>query len=220
MSLRRLGFAPCWGPRIGIMAATATAAHAPSSALSVSAEDGAITSRVFARIGLLGNPSDGFFGKTISLSLANFHAEVCAVRVVRGLAAARSAAASWSLPSSRPARCTAPLSPCAAAADAAARAHSTRTHACKHHTNEQNNKKVTLTPIPGSTRVAFEPHATHDATAFDDLDALLERVEGQGYYGGVRLLMVLCCVLRAVLFAVCARDLCARTRVPSALSHH
>lgn len=32
---------------------------------------------VYARVGLLGNPSDGFFGKTISLSLANFCAEVC-----------------------------------------------------------------------------------------------------------------------------------------------
>jgi hypothetical protein len=28
------------------------------------------------RIGLIGNPSDGFFGKTISLSIANFWAEV------------------------------------------------------------------------------------------------------------------------------------------------
>ena len=56
--------------------AAAEQAPAPSSAVSVG-EDGAITSRVFARIGLLGNPSDGFFGKTISLSLANFYAEVC-----------------------------------------------------------------------------------------------------------------------------------------------
>ena len=30
----------------------------------------------YARLGLLGNPSDGFHGKTISLSLANFWAEV------------------------------------------------------------------------------------------------------------------------------------------------
>jgi glucuronokinase len=35
-----------------------------------------ITSRVHARVGLLGNPSDGFFGKTISFSLANFYAQV------------------------------------------------------------------------------------------------------------------------------------------------
>lgn len=35
-----------------------------------------ITSRVHARIGVLGNPSDGFYGKTISLSLENFFAEV------------------------------------------------------------------------------------------------------------------------------------------------
>lgn len=35
-----------------------------------------ITERVYARIGLLGNPSDSYYGKTISLSLANFFAEV------------------------------------------------------------------------------------------------------------------------------------------------
>ncbi|CAL5220579.1 g2617 [Coccomyxa viridis] len=35
-----------------------------------------ITQRVYARIGLLGNPSDSYYGKTISLSLANFFAEV------------------------------------------------------------------------------------------------------------------------------------------------
>jgi glucuronokinase len=35
-----------------------------------------ISSRVYARVGLLGNPSDGFYGKTISFSLANFFAEV------------------------------------------------------------------------------------------------------------------------------------------------
>ncbi len=34
-----------------------------------------VCNRVYARIGLLGNPSDGFFGKTVSLSLANFYAE-------------------------------------------------------------------------------------------------------------------------------------------------
>lgn len=36
----------------------------------------AIVSRVHARVGLLGNPSDGFYGKTISFSLKNFYAEV------------------------------------------------------------------------------------------------------------------------------------------------
>ena len=31
--------------------------------------------RAYARAGLVGNPSDGYFGKTISLSLKNFWAE-------------------------------------------------------------------------------------------------------------------------------------------------
>lgn len=48
---------------------------------SASGADGAraappITRRAHARVGLLGNPSDGFFGKTIAVSLANFWAEV------------------------------------------------------------------------------------------------------------------------------------------------
>ena len=32
--------------------------------------------RAYARVGLMGNPSDGFFGRTISVSMANFWAEV------------------------------------------------------------------------------------------------------------------------------------------------
>jgi len=35
-----------------------------------------ITKRAHARVGLVGNPSDGFFGKTISVSVENFWAEV------------------------------------------------------------------------------------------------------------------------------------------------
>ena len=37
------------------------------------------SSRSFARVGLMGNPSDGFFGKTISMSISNFWAEVTIV---------------------------------------------------------------------------------------------------------------------------------------------
>ena len=46
-----------------------TAAHAPPPPLA------AITARVHARIGLLGNPSDGYGGKALSVSVANFWAE-------------------------------------------------------------------------------------------------------------------------------------------------
>ena len=35
-----------------------------------------IRKRAFARAGLVGNPSDGYHGKTISISIRNFHAEV------------------------------------------------------------------------------------------------------------------------------------------------
>jgi glucuronokinase len=36
----------------------------------------AITSEVFARAGLLGNPSDGYFGKIIAVAVRNFSARV------------------------------------------------------------------------------------------------------------------------------------------------
>lgn len=35
-----------------------------------------IEKRAYARLGLMGNPSDGFFGKTISCTIENFHAKV------------------------------------------------------------------------------------------------------------------------------------------------
>ena len=35
-----------------------------------------IETRAYARAGLLGNPSDGYFGKTISISVRNFGARV------------------------------------------------------------------------------------------------------------------------------------------------
>ncbi|XP_073513490.1 uncharacterized protein [Phyllobates terribilis] len=36
----------------------------------------AITCRSYARIGIIGNPSDGYYGKTISMTISNFWAEV------------------------------------------------------------------------------------------------------------------------------------------------
>jgi glucuronokinase len=36
----------------------------------------AIEARAHARAGLLGNPSDGYYGKTISISVGNFAAHV------------------------------------------------------------------------------------------------------------------------------------------------
>jgi len=35
-----------------------------------------IESRAYARAGLLGNPSDGYFGKIIAIAVKNFHASV------------------------------------------------------------------------------------------------------------------------------------------------
>jgi glucuronokinase len=39
--------------------------------------------RTYARIGLIGNPSDGFFGKTLSTCIKNFHAQVVLMESLR-----------------------------------------------------------------------------------------------------------------------------------------
>ena len=47
--------------------------------MSSSSPSTAITTRANARIGLMGNPSDGFNGKTISFLIKNFEASVTVV---------------------------------------------------------------------------------------------------------------------------------------------
>ncbi|KAL4333974.1 hypothetical protein GQ457_07G001050 [Hibiscus cannabinus] len=84
---------------------------------------GVIERKAYARVGLLGNPSDVYFGKTISFSLANFWASVR-------------------------------LEP-------------------SHH-------------------LVIKPHPVHDLVQFDSLDHLFNRLQSEGYYGGVRLLMSIC----------------------------
>ncbi|RZC94157.1 hypothetical protein C5167_007836 [Papaver somniferum] len=86
-------------------------------------ESSFIEHKSFARVGLLGNPSDVYFGRTISFSLGNF----------------------WAI--------------------------------------------VRLEP---SKDLIIQPHPTNDLVQFDSLDHLVGRLENEGYYGGVRLLMAIC----------------------------
>uniref|UniRef100_A0A7I4CFQ9 glucuronokinase n=1 Tax=Physcomitrium patens TaxID=3218 RepID=A0A7I4CFQ9_PHYPA len=53
---------------------------------------------------------------------------------------------------------------------------------------------VTLEP---SDTLVFRPHPVHDPAHFTSLQHLVARVEGEGYYGGVRLLMAICKVFHA-----------------------
>lgn len=79
--------------------------------------------RAYARVGLLGNPSDVYGGKVVSLAVAGL----------------------WATVRLRP-----------------------------------------------SAELLIQPHPHHDLVAFPSLLALAERLQGQGYYGGVRLLMAIC----------------------------
>ncbi|XP_061337394.1 glucuronokinase 1-like [Gastrolobium bilobum] len=85
-------------------------------------EDSVIEHKVYARVGLLGNPSDVYYGKTISFSLANF----CAT--------------------------------------------------------------VKLRP---SEELLIQPHPKHDLVHFHSLHQMVDRLNTEGYYGGVRLLMAI-----------------------------
>ncbi|KAK9052386.1 hypothetical protein SSX86_029015 [Deinandra increscens subsp. villosa] len=82
-----------------------------------------IEHKAYARIGLLGNPSDVYYGRAVSLTVENF----------------------W---------------------------------AC-----------VRLEP---SSDLLILPHPTHDLVQFTSLSHLVKRLENEGYYGGVRLLMATC----------------------------
>lgn len=79
--------------------------------------------KAYARIGLLGNPSDVYYGRTISLNIENFWAS------------------------------------------------------------------VRLEP---SSDLCIVPHPTHDLVKFTSLSHLVNRLDNEGYYGGVRLLMATC----------------------------
>ncbi|GMY13251.1 glucuronokinase 1-like isoform X1 [Fagus crenata] len=82
-----------------------------------------IEHKAYARVGLLGNPSDVYYGRTISFTLANFWAS------------------------------------------------------------------VQLRP---SDHLFITPHPTHDLVQFQSLNHLVDRLNNEGYYGGVRLLMAIC----------------------------
>ncbi|XP_073008891.1 glucuronokinase 1-like [Typha latifolia] len=79
--------------------------------------------RAYARAGLLGNPSDVYFGKAISFLIENFWASV---------------------------------------------------------------------KLQPSRDLVIQPHPKHDLVAFDSIHQLVNRLQSEGYYGGVRLLMAIC----------------------------
>ena len=61
----------------------ACASRTPPGTLAAERAAVPITRRAYARVGLIGNPSDGFFGKTIAVSVENFWAEVSIVASAR-----------------------------------------------------------------------------------------------------------------------------------------
>ena len=121
-----------------------------------------ITQRVYARIGLLGNPSDSYYGKTISVSLANFFAEVQHALLLV-------------LYTHKGAHCP--------------------PHATFHSVPPAVEMQVTLKPCD---TIRFAPHSLHDGGQYNSWDGFVNRLDGEGYGGGVRLLKAMCKVfLRA-----------------------
>ncbi|XP_060193047.1 glucuronokinase 1-like [Lycium barbarum] len=85
-------------------------------------QSGVIEHKSYARVGLLGNPSDVYFGNTISFSLGNFFANV---------------------------------------------------------------------GLQPSQDLVIVPHPSHDLVQFNSISHLVNRLQNEGYYGGVRLLMAI-----------------------------
>ncbi|KAK1359459.1 Glucuronokinase 1 [Heracleum sosnowskyi] len=86
-----------------------------------------IEHKAYARVGLLGNPSDVYYGRTISLGISNFWAS------------------------------------------------------------------VSLQP---SDQLVIVPNPFHDLVQFHSLSHLVNRLNSEGYYGGVRLLMAICKIFK------------------------
>ncbi|XP_043725883.1 glucuronokinase 1-like [Telopea speciosissima] len=96
------------------------------SRITMSNDDGSIAiieHKAYARVGFLGNPSDVYFGRTISFSVGNFYASV---------------------------------------------------------------------KLEPSDNLIIRPHPRHDLVQFNSMDQMVNRLQNEGYYGGVRLVMAIC----------------------------
>ena len=139
---------------------------------------GVITRRAYARIGLLGNPSDGFFGKTIAVSLQNFYAEVgwnlgqeekpwsglgAIAMLFRWMSAAHTL------------RCDARPTPASGFIY-----RQLRVFEPPGFVGLPGGAQVTLTP---SDKIRFTPHPQHDLAELDSIQHLADRVATQGYHG-------------------------------------
>lgn len=178
-------------------------ARAAMSTTTVDPATGRVTSCVCARVGLLGNPSDGYNGKTISFSLANFYAEVgrtvsgrgrrlfggtaCRRTRVHGCSQVRvsrgglvSCGLSWTWNGTPPLRapCWTTHRNCVACAQL-----------CGSGVASSWSSWPQVVVDPADV-VSFVPHPDHDRFQYASLQGLATQVEAQGYYGGVRLMMV------------------------------
>lgn len=62
-------------PADAAASAVAASVYTHSSPRPVAAADSTIHTRAYARVGLMGNPSDGYGGKTLAVTIENFRAE-------------------------------------------------------------------------------------------------------------------------------------------------
>jgi len=126
-------------------------------------EESAITHRCFSRVGLLGNPSDGYYGKVISFGLKNYFAEVsCRLYTA-----------------------------CLPAPTRLHHKHPSSSRfqhlSCKLHIGHITVLQVM---IARSDIIHIVPHLKHDGYRHDSLTVLSEGVTAQGYTGGLQLILV------------------------------
>lgn len=123
---------------------------------------GLIHTRAFARVGVLGNPSDGFFGKTISVTVANFAAEV------------------WLQPNPLPA----PSSSSSSSSSSTSSSSSSSSPASSPSSSPLLSSSASSL---SAERITLVPHPFFDPTSFASLDEVAAVAGREGYVGGLRL---------------------------------
>ncbi len=163
--------------------------HLDNTNGSTSIRDDTITihSKAYARIGLIGNPSDGYFGRTISCTIKNYHADIWLECPLSSSSSADAEATEGEYN-----KITLP------------RGVNIIFNNNKHKEESNNSNTDTGNSMAdrssGSSYgkaekligIQFVPHPKFDQRIFSSFDELHKVISRDGYDGGMRLLMATC----------------------------